>query len=172
MKPIKFNSLFCAKQTGIAALEFALVVTLFFGLLFGVVSYGAAFLVQQSLSRAAQEGARAMLQASLAPGQPVAPATMACEAVTNSLQWLNAYRQKMASGPVSCVPGVPAACSYGTNLQCASVVVTYSDYRSYPLIPDLLPLGNWLASAWGNKDGFMPKDLSATATVQMGQGAS
>lgn len=160
-------------QRGVAALEFALVAMVFLIILFGIANYGAAFVVQQALTRAAEDGARAMLQARLAPAQAAqTPGQFGCAAAIRSVQWLSDYRERVASGPLTCLEPVLFDCSYDSSLQCASLVVRYSDYRSYPLIPDLVPLGAWLAAVLDNPDGWMPQDLSAGATVQLGLGAS
>ena len=46
-------------ESGAVVVEFAIVFVLFVTLLWGLISYGAIFAVQQSLSHAAAEGARA-----------------------------------------------------------------------------------------------------------------
>ncbi|MFJ0656521.1 TadE family protein, partial [Bordetella bronchiseptica] len=52
-------------QRGAAAVEFALVILLMLALMLGVLGYGALFWAQQKLSKAAGEGAQALLQANL-----------------------------------------------------------------------------------------------------------
>ena len=46
-------------QRGIAAVEFALVFGLLLMMLYGIATFGAAFYIQQAVSRAAEDGARA-----------------------------------------------------------------------------------------------------------------
>lgn len=53
------------RQSGLAAIEFALVFVVFFLAVYGVASIGAVLYVQQVVSRAAEDGARAALQLSL-----------------------------------------------------------------------------------------------------------
>lgn len=154
-------------QRGVAALEFALVGTVFIVILFGVASYGALFVVQQSLSRAAQEGARAYLQASIAPSQGSTPSAMACEAVAKSVEWLTLFRQGMGQPPIGCVSGI-RACTYSSALTCGVVDVVYADYRTYPLIPEMVPLGAWLGALIGNGADWIPTNLTARGTVQIG----
>ncbi|MES3009481.1 MAG: TadE/TadG family type IV pilus assembly protein [Pseudomonadota bacterium] len=47
-------------QTGVAAIEFALVLLLFLSLLYGIATFGMVFYTQQAVSRAAEDGARAI----------------------------------------------------------------------------------------------------------------
>jgi Flp pilus assembly protein TadG len=47
-------------QKGVAAIEFALVLLLFFSLLYGIATFGVVFYTQQAVSRAAEDGARAI----------------------------------------------------------------------------------------------------------------
>lgn len=156
-----------AAQRGVAALEFALVCTLFLLLFFGIASYGALMVVQQSLSLAAQEGARAMLQATLAPSPSTTPNDMACQAVARSVEWLTNFRKGLGLPPITCTPSV-VACSYSATLSCGIVEVTYVNYRTFPLIPDLLPLGTWLEAVMGSGVNWIPTNLRAQGMVQIG----
>jgi len=160
-------------QRGIAALEFSLVCMLFLIILFGIVSYGGLFVVQQTLSRAAEEGARVALQSTLAGSSSSVPSQAdACGAVAKSVDWLTRHREVLGQGPVSCELRPPQACAYAADLRCAALVVTYPDYRKYPLIPELLPLGSWLQSLFGEGTAWIPQNLSAVATVQLGRSPS
>lgn len=155
------------RQRGVAALEFGLVASMFLVLLFAIASYSGLFVAQQALSRAAQEGARALLQASIAPSQTVTPQAMACDAVARSVDWLTLYRRGLGLQPISCV-SVFEPCSYSAAAICGRVEVVYANYRAYPLIPELLPLGTILSIFTGSADGWIPLDLAARSTVQIG----
>ena len=48
----------CPRRRGAAAVEFALVAPVFFVLLFGMIEYGRAVMVEQIITNAAREGAR------------------------------------------------------------------------------------------------------------------
>ena len=96
----------------------------------------------------------------------------ACGAVAQSVDWLTRRRAAMGLAPVSCELKPSQACTYAAGLRCASLVVTYVDYRKYPLIPELLPLGNWLQSLFGENTAWIPQHLSAAATVQLGRNTS
>lgn len=49
-----------ARQRGVAAIETALVLSLFITLVYGIATFGAVFYTQQVVSRAAEDGARAL----------------------------------------------------------------------------------------------------------------
>lgn len=152
---------FPQRQRGLAAIEFALVSSVFFLMFYFIVSYGAVFIVQQSLSRAATEGARALLTSEFAvAGTPglrvssvVAPEQLGRNAAARVVTWLSDFRQSQSQPAIAPVVSTAASCSSG--MACRTVTVSYPNYGTYPLIPSLLP-----ASA-------MPQTLSASATVQL-----
>jgi len=53
------------RQRGIAAIEFAFVFTFLFLAIYGIATFGAVLYVQQTVSRAAEDGARALSQPSM-----------------------------------------------------------------------------------------------------------
>jgi len=150
-----------APQRGMAAIEFALVSGVFFLMFYFVVTYGAVFVVQQSLSRAATEGARALLTSEFSPSSApglrvssmIAPEQLGKDAAARVVTWLSDFRQTRSQPAIA--PVVTAAPSCAAGMACRTVTVSYPNYSSYPLIPSLLP-----ASA-------MPQSLSASATVQL-----
>ncbi|KVT94350.1 pilus assembly protein TadE [Burkholderia ubonensis] len=143
----------CARrhQWGATAVEFALVFPLFFVIFYALVSYGLIFAIQQNLTLAATEGARAALNyVPEANGQGAQAlqdrASAARRAAQNLTRWL----------PNVVVPAPSsAACSYDASMYCVTVTVTYP-YAQYPLVPSLPLLGLVLPSA-----------LTSTATVQI-----
>lgn len=150
------------RQRGMAAIEFALVSGVFFLMFYFVVTYGAVFVVQQSLSRAAAEGARALLTSEFSPSSSapglrvssvIAPEQLGKDAAARVVTWLSDFRQTRSQPAIA--PVVTAAPNCASGMACRTVTVSYKDYSSYPLIPSLLP-----ASA-------MPQSLSASATVQL-----
>ena len=54
-------------QRGVAAIEFALVFTILFLVMYGVATFGAVLYVQQAISRSAEDGARAVALMNAAP---------------------------------------------------------------------------------------------------------
>lgn len=156
------------RQRGTAAIEFSLVMLLFFFILYGIVAYGALFIVKQGLNAGAGEAARVALAETLR-GLPIA--TSECEgsvkkALYDNLWWLDTSSDVNVSA-VSCQVEVRTSCPWPPaphrdDLQCVSIDVAY-DYRNHPLIP-MLPVGALLGDADGS---WMPDSLSATATVQI-----
>ncbi|QBQ98570.1 pilus assembly protein [Paraburkholderia pallida] len=140
-------------QGGIAAVEFAIAFPLFFAILYGIVMYSVIFLVQQSLTSAAAEGARAALvyQNGTDPASALASrAQAACTRALVVVSWLTHAPQ--------CTPAVntaPAGCTGNTAMDCVQVTLTYA-WSSNPLVPPL-PLMGLLA----------PSSLVGQATVQI-----
>ncbi|WP_322057704.1 TadE/TadG family type IV pilus assembly protein [Paraburkholderia sp. J63] len=140
-------------QRGVAAIEFALAFPLFFVILYGIVMYSMIFLVQQSLTSAAAEGARAALVYQNATDPASALTSRAQAACTRALavvSWLTHVPQ--------CTPEVntaPAGCTGNTAMDCIQITLTYA-WNTNPLVPPL-PLMELLA----------PSSLVGQATVQI-----
>src|SRR5437899_2856766 len=137
-------------QHGIAAVEFAIVFPVFFVIFYGLVTYGLIFVAQQSLTLAAEEGARAALRYSSTSN----PGTIACDTAKSVVSWLG-------TGIVTCTASNPAInCPYpagNTTAKCIKVSVAYP-YQANPLIPLLLgPLMNVV----------VPTQIGSSATVQL-----
>ncbi|MEO6920004.1 MAG: TadE family protein [Collimonas sp.] len=135
-------------QRGIAAIEFALIFPVFFLLLYGIITYVLIFLAQQSLTMAAEEGARAALRYT-----PIAAnrGPNGCNTANQMISWLGANAVCAPVGPFTCT--FPA----GTTAQCITVNVIYP-YRAHPLVP--LLLGSLMNVA-------VPNTLTSKATVQI-----
>ncbi len=129
--------------SGAVAVEFALVFLLFFSLFYAIVAYGLVFTIKQSLTMAAEEGARAAVQDAPNVATRLARADTTARA---RLSWLPAAGVSVTPTPTACVAN-PAA-------QCVTVVVNY-DYAGHPIVPALPLLGV-----------AIPATLGATATVQ------
>ncbi len=150
-------------QQGAAAIEFALVMSLFLLVLYFVMSYGAIFVAQQTLERAASEAARVMVAAqsnalTATPGVPGAPSALTPEQLgvataTQAVQWLSTFRQSQQQAPIT--PQIAQSATCAANMACRTITVTYPAYADHPLVPRLVP-------------GLpMPSVLSASATVQL-----
>ncbi|MEK6365077.1 MAG: TadE family protein [Burkholderia gladioli] len=136
---------------GSMSVEFALMLPVFFFVLYAVVTYGLIFAAQQNLTLAATEGARAALnyQVSSSPQAALtARAAAACTAATNLTGWL-------AGATCSSTPA--GNCTYDATMYCIKVTVTYP-YASSPLIAPLPLVGMVLP---------VPTALTGTATVQI-----
>jgi Flp pilus assembly protein TadG len=137
-------------QRGVAALEFALVISVFLVLMTGIIGIGGLLWVKQMLASAATEGARAVLDSSLRGPVDI---NTGCAAVKDATSWLT----------VNC-SAKPQACAWtmagGAPAQCVLVVLTY-DTSTWPLLSSISTLSSGLGKDW------MPDSLSAHAVVQI-----
>ncbi|MCW3695179.1 MULTISPECIES: TadE/TadG family type IV pilus assembly protein [Burkholderia] len=134
------------RQRGATAVEFAIVFPLFFVIFYAILSFGMIFVIQQSLTLAASEGARAGL--SYAPNLTTRVAN-AKTTTQNVLGWLN-------SSP----PNVVAQqCNYNSTstplLYCLTVTVSYTPDSWMTIMPFL--------------GAIITKPLTGTAVVQIPQ---
>ncbi|KDB08831.1 TadE family protein [Burkholderia sp. lig30] len=139
------------RQRGATAVEFAMVFPLFFLIFYAIVTFGLIFAVQQNLTLAATEGARAALnyihEPSGSQAQALTDRANAARTVAqNFTKWLP---------NVSVPPPASSACSYDPSMYCVTVTVTYP-YSQSPLIPALPLLGF-----------VLPNTLASSATVQL-----
>nr|WP_057924332.1 TadE/TadG family type IV pilus assembly protein [Burkholderia ambifaria] len=157
------------RQRGVAAIEFAFVFPLFFLIFYAIVTFGMIFVIQQNLTFAASEGARAALNYTSSPCDrlKVAAAT-ACTAInggntpwgkfaTVATQVNGAGATTAANCDASFTPSSPDSCSTtftpsSTSTFNVMVTMTYP-YADKPLIP-------WLFI-------FSAPQLQSSATVQI-----
>lgn len=148
------------RQSGAAAIEFALLFLLFFVLFYALVSYSLAMLLRESFQHAAEEGARAAIAvdalayaddaAFLSEG--VTPQVRAT--VGNALAWLPTQAKTHVLG------------ADNGNVQVAmvnkvlTVRVVYTGYGSAPLLPKLT------FPAIGDVPK-LPEDLTGSAVIQL-----
>lgn len=130
------------RQQGAAAVEFALVFLIFFSVFYAIVCYGLVFAAQQSLTLAAEEGARAAVQDAASTADRVAHAQATA---AGSASWLADVA----------VTAAAAGCAANPAVTCVTVTVSYN-YAAKPLVPPLPFLGV-----------TVPATLRATATVQI-----
>jgi len=110
------------RQAGIYALEFALVFPVFFLLFYGLLSFGIVATVQQSLTMAAEEGARASLRYFLPAGAASASAQQqalgrlahGCDVATYRAGWLGQLGGAAAAPSCSAVLRGPCRQADGT----------------------------------------------------------
>jgi len=152
-------------EQGQAAIEFAIVFLLFFAMLWGILTFGFIFAAQNTLTLAAENGARAALRYQQVTGATGAAAEQlainlrifaAQKEATNTVQWLQAFTP--AYDPAAYLTATSAACTYNANLICFHVQISYP-YGQYPLIPPF-PLFGLLA----------PTQLVGKATMQVDPG--
>lgn len=128
---------------GATAVEFALVFPIFFMLFYAIVAYGLVMTIQQSLTLAAAEGARAAVQ----DGTDTERVSRATATAKGVLSWLPGVDEPTATSPAACAAN-PAA-------RCVTVTVSYNTKGNKSIVPPPL-LGI-----------SIPATLSATATVQL-----
>ena len=137
---------------GNTAVEFALLFPLFFMVLYGIVTFSLIFVAQQTLTLAAEEGARATLKYQPAKTDAdalTARVNAACPVANGLTNWL-ADIAKCTTTTVNC--------SYDATMTCVTVTLTY-DYASNPLVPEV-PLLNVV----------LPTQLTSSAMIQLNPG--
>ena len=126
------------RQDGVAALEFAIVATVFLVLLFGILTYGFIFGLDQSMNHAAEEGARAAISKTTEADA----ITHAKNTALDRLSWLGSNIQS------SDVAATVADCPNDVAVRCITVTVTYP-WDTRPVIPKFpgLPTPNQMIAA-------------------------
>jgi Flp pilus assembly protein TadG len=156
-----------SRQRGSAAIEFAMLFAIMFVVAYGAISYALVMLLQQSLTQAANEGARvaaSKLSEMSFANESAMEARMkdlASAASRNSLNWLpQRIREHISVAPAWETVSIPSINAGGANinLRSVTVVVTYPNYASLPLVPTLSFPG------FGSIPG-VPNNLVARATV-------
>lgn len=137
-------------QQGAAALEFALVFVIFFAVLYGIVSYSMMMLLQQGLTQAAVEGARASIRLdplsfTSSANYETAVDTLAKDAALKALAWLptKARNKVTENGNVvtswvnSSKPITTGRAVQTIITKTLTVTVRYPNYVADPLLPVL-----------------------------------
>ena len=112
----------CPVRTGAAAVEFALVAPVFLVLIFGMIEFGRAIMVQQTITNASREGARVA----------VLDGTTTAQVNTTVNNYLS--NSRIPSATVSMQPSTPSTASYGDPVT-VTVSVRFNDV-------------SWLPSPW------------------------
>lgn len=142
------------RQSGVAAIEFALIISVFFVLLSAILGYGAMFWMQQNLAQFAGEGARSVLYARQAP-----------DGLTADLSVIGCRDARAWNADLQCSSVVaPCAAIYGAGTQCVTVALSY-------------PVAKWAPAAalhalvssfpFFDSSGWVPERLFADAAVQI-----
>lgn len=119
-------------EDGAAVLEFAIVSVALLAILYGIITFGIILAVEQTLTHAAAEGARAAVGAP-AGEEPTASAT----ATRAAIGWLDGWVQP---GDVS---SAVASCTHDATETCVEVRIDYP-YGARPVLPPF-PLVGLLA---------------------------
>ncbi|MES3009480.1 MAG: TadE/TadG family type IV pilus assembly protein [Pseudomonadota bacterium] len=149
----------CWQQSGVYAIEFALVFPVFFLLAYGVLAFALVFFMRLNLQHATEEGARAALQYQTTQSARLQRAVTVTQSQTSWMPVLPVVVADICPINSGCqptsTPGAPAiACGDTMSEACQIVVVANYDYAANPLIPELLGLGL-----------LLPNTLRAVAAV-------
>lgn len=147
-----------SRQKGVTAIEFAILFPVFFMILYGIVMYGMMFVAQQSLTLAAEEGARAALV--YQPGNTTAAAALQARALVAQATCKNALSAVTAisSGKAKCpVPSSNPCPSPNAAMYCMTVTATYQNYNVNAPVPAIWPITS----------SMLPASLTNVATVQL-----
>lgn len=139
------------RQRGVAAVEFSLVFVLLFSVLYALATFGSVLYIQQSVSRAASEGARAIGMLTPAPTAGDARVKDAVyDALANSLVVPSSVNSDVASRRIWIVSKVVVSVDRGTPSSpgayvnyVVSVSYPYSANRLLPSLP-LLDTSKWM----------------------------
>ena len=131
------------RQDGVAAVEFAVVSMVFLVILFGILTYGFIFSLDQSLNHAAEEGARAAISST----SSATAMTQAHAAAKQRLNWMGSRIQD------SDIVEAVAACPNDATVSCITVTITYP-WNTRPIIPKFPGLP-------------VPTQMQAVAVVQL-----
>ncbi|WP_420224807.1 TadE/TadG family type IV pilus assembly protein [Pigmentiphaga litoralis] len=186
------------RQSGVYAIEFAIVFPIFFLLFYGVLTFGLIFTAKQSLTLAAEDGARATLRYRLVTtsGSSVMMAqlnerlSLACQVAADRVSWLQnagaaptceavingrCANADGTAGASMCsarfTGGVPSArvfCGYQATDQCQATLTVAYNYRANPLVPTMPGLGLVVP---GNLQGVATVTLDPAVLQRMGTGA-
>ncbi len=131
------------RQDGAAAVEFAIVAMVFLLFLYGIITYGFIFGLDQSMNHAAEEGARAAISKTT----EATAITHAHDTALDRLSWLGSRIQS------SDIVATVADCPNDTSVRCITVTITYP-WETRPIVPRLATLPQ-------------PGQLIATAVVEL-----
>jgi Flp pilus assembly protein TadG len=130
-------------EQGVAALEFAIVSMVFMIVLFGILTYGFIFGLDQSLNHAAEEGARSAISTTTS----AAAITKAHDTALARLNWLGSRIQS------SDIVAAVAPCVSDTSVNCITVTITYP-WSTRPIVPKFPGL-------------MTPSQMQAVAVVEL-----
>lgn len=144
---------------GAYAVEFALVFLVFFGVFYAVLTWGLIFTAQQTLTLAAEDGARAALRFQSAAGSG-ARTGEACRVAHDRARWLHAVH---TSG-VTCTATLANDTACVSSTPCVVEVVVRYAYGMAPLVPQLM---SWPMPDGSRRGLLTPTSLVGRASVRL-----
>lgn len=147
------------RDRGASLVEFTFVALLLFGLIFGIVGFGVVLSFKQTMTQAANEGAR--VAAVTADLSATASLDERVEAAKQSVQDFEGWGRHCGTGvdDVDCAGITVHDCGASTQTSalpdCITVRLEY-DYQAAPIVPNL-PL----------MSAFMPDSVESSATAQL-----
>ncbi|AZG16197.1 MULTISPECIES: TadE/TadG family type IV pilus assembly protein [Cupriavidus] len=134
------------RARGVAAVEFALVFPLLLAVVLGIVYYGVVLALQQVLTLAAQEGARAALRYPLAVNGGTLADTLDLRVSAANLAARNTLPEAIAAQIGDGAVAQPVACTAPAGTQCVQVTLNLPTRALLPVIP-LVPVPGTLTGA-------------------------
>lgn len=159
-------------QKGIAAIEFALSITIVLMLFFGIVTYGALFWTQQKVTQLAAEGGRYAVAASMrqihdTDSLQLAVCTKHIELIAKDdllLKSLQTGESSNGSEPSFCQLTVIPCPTDPEEAECAEITITANGTKDWPL----MTIMRGLASVFTNEpEKLVPEKLTSRAVVQI-----
>lgn len=159
------------KQEGVAAVEFALVITILLLICFAIVSYGMLMWTQQKVSHLAGDSARVALQRSIQGhaqfGSTNPPENEDAFGVCKDHAKVMAEKDFILSGLVdaeSCKSKIINCDLGGVSGRCLQLTMKF-EVSNLPLVNLVKTLGELIQGA--NPDAWIPQNLSATSIVKI-----
>ena len=148
-------------QEGVAAIEFALVITILLLICFAIVSYGMLMWTQQKVSHIAGDSTRVALQQSI-----VGNVNFRADACNHAQSMVSAdlILSGLPADKVVCsIPAQKTPCTWDANHQCLQLTLTVT-VSGLPLVSLVQSLGSFFSD---DSNAWMPDTLSATSVVQI-----
>lgn len=161
------------RQSGAAAIEFALLFVIFFAVVYGIVSYALVMTIRQGLTQAAAESARVavkldQLSFTSTAAYESAVAAIVRDTALKTVDWMPDIAKAKVSSPgnittlwvVSSRTVTTGGNPLTIGMRTLTVKVIYPDYAKAPVLPIYTFPGIGPVPA-------VPKDLVGTASIQL-----
>lgn len=122
-------------EDGVAAIEFALVFPILLAMVLGIVYYGMVLAVQQVLTLAAEEGARAALRYPLTSNGGTLADTVPLRVVAAEQTARNTLPATLAANLQSTAIAQAEACTAPAGMQCVRVTLNLPTQTMLPVVP-------------------------------------